>query len=105
VACSSGPVDALESAFGALVHTAGLDQLIYPDARSARNDTARARLKQIARRDSTAATVHDATEARAADAALDAALDASLHAAVSASVHAAHHAARDGGAVGGGHHG
>lgn len=104
VAFSSGPVDAAGSALGALVHVAGLDKLIYPREDGEKSAAAQDRLKLIAKRDPTAATVREAAAGQAAvEASFHAALDASIQAAVTASVDAAHHAGHDGGA-GGGHH-
>jgi hypothetical protein len=104
VAFSSGPVDTIDSALGALVHAAGLDQALYPPGQYAKSDAARARLEQIARRDPTATAVHQAAQQAAVDSAVQASIDAAVTSSVHAVHHASHHASHDGGAVGGGHH-
>lgn len=104
VAHSTGPVEPLQSALGGLIQAIGLDAVLYPSKGNEQNKAARARLKQIAKRDATAKAVHSAAEQAAVDASIDAAVNASVHAAVSASVHAAHHAAHDGSGGATGHH-
>ena len=126
IAGSSGPVDSAQAAFGGLVHAVQLDAVLYPGREG---KPARQRLKEVARRDTTASAVrsaatdaatHAATDAAiqastnsairaatqaATDAAIQASVQASIDAAVSASVSATHAAGHSGhgGAVGGHH--
>jgi hypothetical protein len=88
IARGSGPVDSAQAAFGGLVHAVQLDAVLYPgrDGKPARQ-----RLKQVARRDATAAAVRSA----AVDASTHAATDAAIHASTDAAIHAATQAATD----------
>ena len=88
IARGSGPVDSAQAAFGGLVHAVQLDAVLYPGREG---KPARQRLKQVARRDVTAAAVRSA----AVDASAHAASDAAIHASTDAAIHAATQAATD----------
>jgi hypothetical protein len=92
IARGGGPVDSAQAAFGGLVHAVQLDAVLYPgrDGRFARQ-----RLKEVARRDTTASAVRSAAMDAATHAATDSAIQASTDAAIRAATDAATQAATD----------